>query len=559
MNRLIFNRNLAGIVCLLFSSLLIAQSSSKESFNVSDGATISVNASHTNVVFETWNKNKIEVEAYVDGDDLSAKEKEEIFNNWKFRVIGNSKEVIVTSNDGSLWGGVESMGSLKALDRLKGLESLNNLDALESLKSLKSLESLSGLSELGDMDWSGLVPNIPDFEKVPKWPFTNGRPSIMSGNGGISYNFDNDGVNNSFDRDKYRENKQAYVNKLNKKYDSNVTVRQTDAWLDDVDDWAQEFEGVMEDWGEDFGKQFEEKFGPEFERKMEKWGEEFGKDMEKWGEEFGEQFGKEMEKWGESFGEDMEKWGEEFGKDVEKWAEQFEDEDGDYTKTVTTDKNGNKVIKIKSGRKGDLFDDNVKAKKTIIIRMPKGTETDINVRYGKVKLADAVNVNATLNYSALTANSIDGGKTLINASYAPVLVNNWKRGELILDYVDDCRLNNVQKIMCEANSSNVNINKLNGSAVLSGSFGNLFVNTIDDNFKSLDISLENTDATLNIPDTAFTFYYNGKKSRFESPSSIEITTKNKNDSRSLLKGYHKSLNSNSSIVINASYSNVIIK
>ena len=33
-----------------------------------------------------------------------------------------------------------------------------------------------------------------------------------------------------------------------------------------------------------------------------------------------------------------------------------------------------------------------KAKKKIIIRMPKGTKTDINVRHGEVKMADVYNI-----------------------------------------------------------------------------------------------------------------------------------------------------------------------
>ena len=51
--------------------------------------------------------------------------------------------------------------------------------------------------------------------------------------------------------------------------------------------------------------------------------------------------------------------------------------------------------------------------------MPKNTKTDINVRYGEIKMADAFNVKATLNHTPFTADRIDGVQTLINASYAP--------------------------------------------------------------------------------------------------------------------------------------------
>ncbi|MEL6812262.1 MAG: DUF4097 family beta strand repeat-containing protein [Bacteroidota bacterium] len=343
-----------------------------------------------------------------------------------------------------------------------------------------------------------------------------------------------------------KRNKQKYVDKLNNKYDTNVSVRQVDSWLDEVDAWSDKVEEEMEKWGEEFGKDMEqwgEEFGEKFGAEMEKWGEEFGKDMEKWGEEFGEKFGKEMEQWGEEFGKDMEKWAEQFEKDAEKWAEQYDD-------------NGNRTLILRDNDKG-LFDEAViKAKKTIIIRMPKGTRTDINVRHGEVKMADARDIKANLNYATLTANSIDGGKTLINAAYAPVYVNYWGNGMLDLKYVDDCKLNTVAKINLEANSSNVNINSLSKEAFLSGSFGSLFINNITNDFRSVDIVLENTDATVSMPKAAFDFYFNGKKSRFKSPAALELTTKNKSDSRSLLKGFYKSDNSGRSVTINASYSNV---
>lgn len=539
MNSLVILQHRLATVLLLFcASIISAQSSYKESFNVGEDVLVSVNTSHTNVVIETWNKNIVEVEAFVDDDKLSAKEKKEIFDNWDFDVLGNSKKVVITSNEGSLWTGIESMGSLKALERLE-------LKSLKGMEALKGLEGLDVLKELGDMHWNFEIPDIPDFKEFPNWPFTDEHASLKSEDGNMNYNFNFhfDHGNNMFDRQKYNKDKKAYVKKLNKKYGSSVSVKQTDAWLEKVDSWSEEFEGVMEDWGENFGNEFELKFGPEFEKKMEKWGEEFGESMEKWGEEFGEKFGEEMEKWGEEFGKDMEKWAEQFEKDAEKWTEQYDDHD-------------NKSILFQSGKHRMFKESAVKAKKTIIIRMPKGTRTNINVRHGEVKMADARNVKATLNYAKLTANSIDGGGTLINAAYAPVYVNYWGNGVLDLKYVDDCKLNEVDRINLQANSSNVNINSLHKEAFLSGSFGNLFVNKITKDFETIDIVLENTDATLSLPDTSFTFYYNGKKSRFKIPVALEITSKNNNDSRSLLKGFYKSKNSNRSMTINASYSNV---
>lgn len=526
---LVFSRKIVVAFALLFSAILFAQDSYKENFNVTKDAVVTVNVSYADVVFETWNKNTVEVEAYIDGVNLSEKEKKEIFKNWNLDVLGNSKRVMITSKSGDSWDGLASSTSIESR-------------ALEGLKGLEALKDMPILKELKNMDWNVTIPDVPDYKKFPNWPFTKERPKVTSDEGTINFNF-NDHNGYTFNRSVYQRDKEAYLAKLNKKYNKNVSVRETDAWLRDVDSWAEGFEKVMEDWGEKFGNEFEVKFGPEFEQQMEEWGENFGKSMESWGENFG----KSMEAWGENFGEEM-----------EKWAEQFENEDDTYSKEVITDKHGNKTININTSRSSSNNRSKSKAKKKIIIRMPKGIKTDINIRHGEVRMADVYNVNATLNYAPFVANSIDGGQSLINASYGPVSVNNWVQGVLKVNYVEDCKLNTVQDINLQANSSNVIVNTLEKTGILVGSFGNLFIGKVAPDFNTVDISLENTDAILSIPNTAFSFYFNGKKSPFSAPASLEID-KNVSGGRVLLNGYYKASNSQKKFNINAIYSNVTLQ
>ena len=545
-------------IFLLTATSLLGQERYKERFDASEDMVVKVNTAYTNVIFETWNKDKVEVEAFVEGDNLTSEQKREIFKNWDLDVVGNSKKVEITSSAIAFGEGI---GALAGMDALKSLESLKSLKVLGTIPAPENMPDF-------DFDFNFDVPDVPDFKEVPEWPFTKGSPTIKhrNGDGNIHFGNQSDGV---FDEDTYQKDKKAYVAKLNKKYGTNVSVRQVDRWLEDVDQWAEDFEKVMEKWGEDFGMKFSQKFGPDFEIKMEKWGEEFGKNMEAWGEEFGEKFSKDMEKWGEEFGEkfgeDIEKWSEEFGGEIEKWAEEFEkdaeewakkyeEEGGNYHKKIKTDENGNKAIIIK--RENNMHFSG-KANKTIIVRMPKGTKTEVNVKHGELKMANAYDMKADLNYAKLTANSIDGGKTLINASYAPVYVNVWHDGALKVNYVEDCRLNSVKNINLQSNSSDVNINEFRTNGVLSGSFGNLFIGRIADGFESLDVVLENTDASMTLPNTAFDFYYNGKKSRFEA-SHLSLKETNTFD-RKILKGHHKSSNSGRSITITANYSNVSVQ
>jgi hypothetical protein len=543
-NLMTYKRSLVYVVFIFCTSFVFAQNTYKESFTVGEDAVVNVNTSHTNIIFETWNKDKVEVEAFVEGENLSEKEKKEIFDNWKFDVLGNSKKINITSNSGSLWGDFETMGSLNSLDNLGSLVSLSSLEAL------KGLEGLGDLGEVFTADWNIKVPEIPEMEAMPKWPFGNQNTIIKEGDSYTRYNY-KENASFTFDRDVYAKDKKAYVAKLNKKYNSNATISETDNWLKNLDNWSEIFEKRMEAWGENFGKSIEANFGPEFEKRMEAWGENLGKTFE---ENFGPEFEKRMEAWGDDFGKDMEKWGTQFEKDAEEWTKQF---DGNYSKEETIDENGNKTTFIRNDKGGKYKDTKnyKKAKKTIIIRMPKNTKTDINVRHGEIKMADVTNVRATLNYAALTANSIDGGKTRINAAYAPVLVNYWGDGVLLVEYVDNCILNSVGKINLQTNSSKVVINELKDEAYIKGFIGSLFINRISSDFASIDLVLDDTNATIKMPPSAYSFFFNGRKSTLQYPKFLEATN-SKEYGRVLVRGFNKKKDAPRSLTVNANYSNV---
>ncbi len=551
------------LAAMLFlgTTALIAQVQETERFNVSDDVVVSVNTSYTNVIFETWNRDVVEVIAKVDGEDLSEKEKKEILDNWDYEVLGNSNKVKVTSNAGGGWMGFEHLSGLEGLHGMEGLKALEDMDMQFDMPAFV----------MPDFDFNFNMPEMPELEKFPKWPFNGERPNFKDGNEYNHYSVQH-GKGYTFDKGEYKKNKQAYVDKLNKKYKSNVSVRQVDNWLVEVDEWSANVEDVMEEWGENFGKEFGDKFGPDFEMKMEKWGEEFGeklgKDMEEWGERFGEEFGKDMEKWGEEFsekmekfgerfeeqyGKDMEKWAEEYGKEMEEWAKQYEENGGNWNKQIMMDPHGNKSIIIQGEKKGDFK--KVKATKTLLIRIPKGAKTEINVRHGEIKMADAYNIRATLNYSPFTANSIDGGSTLINAAYAPVNINTWNDGSLILKYVDNCEINKVNRMDLKSNSSNVSINVVTNVAFLSGSFGDIKIKNVSDDFNTLSLDLDNTDAFIIIPKSAFSFNFNGKRSTLLYPKSLELSQQKQNG-RVLVNGFNRSSNSNRSFTINAAYSNI---
>lgn len=524
-------------VMLMLAAALNAQVEKVETFDVDKDVLIEVNASYTNLVFETWNKDRVEVTARVEGDEIGTEELKDILESWDYEVLGNSQKIIVNSNAAKEWFGLRS---LKGLEALKGLEGLNDLKSMQF--------------DFSDMDFNFNfdIPNIPDYGAMPKWPFSDKNPNIHRQKGYMNYHFSYNG-NQTFDLGEYENDKKGYVDQLNKRYGTDVKVKEVDKWLDEVSKWQHDMEKSMEEWGERFGKQFDDKFGTDFEIKMERWGEQFGKDMEKWGEKFGEKFARDMEKWGEEFGE-------QFGKDMEKWAEefarQFEEQGANYSKEVRTDPNGNKVIILRGDKAGNIK--KVQATKTLIIKMPKNSRTKMNVRYGELKMADAHNLRATLNYSPFIANRIYGGQTLINAAYGPVTVNNWNDGQLHLKFIDKCVINQAERIDLKSSSSNVRLNKVVKVAKLDGSFGDIQINGVSPDFESIVLELDNSDAFILLPQSSFNFDFNGLRSTIHYPSSMTLDQA-KRDGRVLLTGYHDRKNNGRTFVIRAKYSNVKIQ
>jgi hypothetical protein len=307
--------------------------------------------------------------------------------------------------------------------------------------------------------------------------------------------------------------------------------------------------------------QMKEKFGKDFQVKMEKWGQEFSKEWdEKNGAKLSEEWQMQMEAWGEKFGKEMEVWGKNLEKDMEIWVQELEDDNKNdpnslFTKKIITSPSGTKTIILKSKKTGKLKD--VKATKNIIIRMPKNTKTEINVRHGEIKMADVMNVKATLNYSPFTANSIDGGATLINAAYAPVIVDNWKHGTLYVKFVDDCTISTVNQLNLRANSSDVLIGTLLNEATLVGSLGNFKIDEIANGFTAINITLKNNDAYFKMPNTSFVFDFDGKKSTLKYPKTLHLNSK-KQGERVLVTGFNIQANSPKKIRLNALYSNVVV-
>lgn len=455
-----YRHNFLNALLLLITVTAFAQNKKLDkTYNTNKDVKIILDARHTNVTFETWDRNEVVIEASLDAN-VKGEEAKNQLNNWKLETTGNAGEVRITSGGGAMPN--------------------PDIDMAGFAESMAQMQNLIApiMSEM-------VAPMMENFSQNPPLP-----PDFAAKMGNLN-----------FDYEAYQKDGDKYIKK-----------------------WEA---------------QIEKNFGKDFEASMEKWAEQFEKNAKVWEKNVaekmeinGEEFEKSMEAWGEKFGSQMEAWGENF-------AQQFEGMEGN--------------VKIMEGKMG------TKANRNIKIKMPAGARLELDVRHGDVKLGQrTANLQANLSHSSLTGNIIDGQNTNVKVSYSPVNIAQWNYGVLNAGYGQKIAINKARSIKLVSNSSDVNINEIGETAILSGSFGSLKVGKLSPDFKNLDITVKNSDLNLNLPQTALNLNYNGTQSKVDYPKASTIKSSNSYDNQ-LLNGFYQNANSNRNISINATFSNIIIK
>ncbi|MEM6516085.1 MAG: hypothetical protein AAF688_07865 [Bacteroidota bacterium] len=523
------------LFCVIAINLgAIAQNNKKLSttINVDKDVMIDLNTNYVQLEIDTWNKNEVQVEAYIDDKKLSGEELKKALKNWELKVEGSGDYVKIYSRGSSnSWDGLGDL--VFSLDTLNlGLESLGALAELEVLGDLNfEMPELPEMPEMPELA-SLALPELPELPDLPELP---------------------EGVNNvTFDTEKYEKEGEAYLERWSKEYEE----RYGKEYKEKMKAWAREmakvdfknYEVRMKEWGEKFGKDF----GEDYAKKMEVWGVEFS-------ERFDDEWAEKMEAWGERFGKKMEAQ----AKRMEKRSEALEKRAKTLQKRAEIEQNRakarqkkvEKLAKRGNYKKSEIIyldatDKSDKVKKTIKIKMPKKANLQMNVRHGALKFSSLIeNIKADLTHASLIANHIGGSSTSINVAYSPVQVELWSQGELNLKYVGDAHIGNAKRLMLNSNSSNIILDKLSGNAIIDGSFGDLVISEITDDFSNLNVVLENSDAIITLPKTDYNVYFKGNRSKLNNKSISQKTIENANNGKI----------SNRSIVLNTKFSDVILK
>ncbi|WP_052172364.1 hypothetical protein [Psychroserpens jangbogonensis] len=488
-----------------------------EKIDVTKDVNIDLNTSYVQIEIDTWNKNTLEIEAYIEGKKLSKEELQEALKAWNLKVEGSGDYVKISSE-----GSPTSWNNLHELDL--NLEDLN-LD-LESLKLLENLHI--EIAEMPDMPEMPELPEMPEMDNIdmPEMPELPELP---------------EGVTNvSFDTEAYEKDGEAYLNKWSKEFGAENEAKMK-AWgrkMANVD--FSGYEKAMEEWGERFG-------------------EDYGKKMEAWGKEYELRFDDEWE-------EKMEAWGEKYGKEMEERALVIEQrvEAREKSREASREAREEAMEKRHEARERreeahehrnesrsrslHLRSDNVK--RTIKIKMPKKGKLNMNVRHGELKMSSVINnLKADISHGVLVANHIDGSETSINVSYSPIDITTWSLGELNIKYVEDAHIQTVGSLVLNSISSDIELSNLLNNAIIDGSFGDLTIANIADSFSNLNIILENSDALISLPQNDYSVYFKGNRSKLNNVMTNKKTIENYPNGKSIVK----------SIVLNAKFSEITLK
>ncbi|MFD2565343.1 hypothetical protein [Aquimarina rubra] len=233
---LIYKLNLVTLSLACFSGVFAQNKQDKlsEKFVVNKDVAIHLNTSHTEVVFETWNKNSVEIEAYIEGDNITDENKERLLQNWRIEALGNSKEITINSITGNFWSGKAPVSNAQ------------NTKSPE----LRRLEPV-----ISDM----LRPILKNIENNP-------MPSALSENL----------ASMNFDTNKFKENEEKYI----QQWGDQIKEKFGDNYESVVKNWTKELSkstgqipsstGITSnDWG-----------GEEFARRMQAWASQFSGDLE---------------------------------------------------------------------------------------------------------------------------------------------------------------------------------------------------------------------------------------------------------------------------------------
>ena len=477
-----------------------------EKFKVNSDAVIVINAVHTDVDIETWNKNEVSIEAVIEVEGVTKEEAEEIFDKWKFEVLSNKSKV-----------------EIKSLSDRFQFEFDGDFDFDFNFDFPEIEIEAPEFNFDFDFDFPELDIKVPHFE-MPDIDFPEIEIPEME-----------------FDYELYK-NDSTYLKKYKMKVAEQVKKFKNSDWKKTMDSMknSDEFKMKMAEF---------KKAAKEMETKMKEYtnSDEFKHQIEE-AKKVSEEVQKEML-------ENKEMWKEQ--AEVAKKATQKAME------IVKKMKEEGKFDEIEKNNENYYFQFNdgknskIKVKKYLKIKVPKEATFNLKVRHGKLNVPNSnVKMSANISYGKFVGGIISGNKNDLKFTNSPVVINTINSGNITLKNVPNATFGTFSTANLFANSSDVFIDEVGSDVSLSQKFGKLEISDIDPAFNTLNLILDSTKADLNFSNSDYTYQINSKNSSLDLLDKLTEVTNKTTEGVKLIEGFYNNKASQNKVFITGVYSSV---
>ena len=166
-------KNIITLFAICFIGTIFAQKFDKkftEKFKVNKDVKVAINASNTDINVTTWNKNEVQVQAFIEIEGLSKKEAEKYFKDWNFEALGNTSKVKITSKGSNSLGSGNDFIFFNDMDfkfpeiEMPDFEAIVipemnfdfdfNFDGMQILEDLEDLDEIVGKDGKYSFEWN---------------------------------------------------------------------------------------------------------------------------------------------------------------------------------------------------------------------------------------------------------------------------------------------------------------------------------------------------------------------------------------------------------------------
>ncbi|KPM31735.1 Hypothetical protein I595_2230 [Croceitalea dokdonensis DOKDO 023] len=535
------NRNQQQLCSVLLAVLLTtaavwAQKQTKtftERFNVDRNTVLALNTTHTDITFETWDKDEVEIIAAVVLEGATEEEAASYFKNSPFYIKGNSRQIDVRTTGTNHWA--NNFGSISEFNSaIAGIEPL--------FLDLKLQE----------------LPEMPDLTELPERRELSEIPI------------------EKFDYDAYEIQGDTYLEEWTTNFKKHFEER---------------YEQQFKSWGEAYERQVllrAEQLQLRAEERANRLKSRLGAPKERmtaYEERRKKLVEERVEKLADRASQSAEKitdYQAKRNKLVQQRRESLDLEESKKSPATLKIKGaseskqkeilkqyellGFKVVPFET--KSNMFylfdkdngNESRKIKKSIHIKLPKSVRLKLDVKHGEILLADITeNIDARLKYVNFTGFQVDGKKSKIEANYSPISISKWLNGTLEANYSKGIYVGEIENINLKTTASEVTIDKILKNARLVSDLGSLNVNSISQGFKEFYIAVTNGDLELNLPSKPFNLYLVEEFSEVNYPKSLDINKYTVPNTSSDFTSSGSNKRRDPSVIISAKYSEVTLK